>query len=128
MWPLWAAYKKRRSIRGAFFYGPQPLGVLGKHHSAMAVDHNPMFNVHLHGPRQHLRFHTPARGNVIFHREVVRNPRGFLLDNRAFIQVRRYVMGGGANQLYPTRLGLMVRLGPFEGGQEGMVDVNHPPT
>jgi hypothetical protein len=36
-------------------------------------------------------------------------------------------MGGGANQLDPAFVGLMVGFGAFEAGQEGMMDVDRAP-
>lgn len=52
------------------------------------------------------------------------NPRNPLLNNRTFIQVGSDEMRCGADNLDTTLVGLVVRLGTLEGGQEAVVDVD----
>ena len=47
-----------------------------------------------------------------------------LLDDRAGIEFAGYVVAGGADQLDAAFVGLMVRLGAGEAGQEAVVDVD----
>jgi hypothetical protein len=54
------------------------------------------------------------------------DPLDVLLDDRAFVEVGGDVVRGGADQLHATRMGLVVRLGALEAGQEAVVDVDRP--
>ncbi|MCY1242428.1 hypothetical protein D9M72_553880 [compost metagenome] len=48
----------------------------------------------------------------------------FLLDDWTLVQVCRDVMRGGSDELHAAVIGLVVRLGTLETGQERMVDVD----
>ena len=47
-----------------------------------------------------------------------------LLDDRAFVKVGRYEVGGSANQFHAARVGLRIRVGTFESRKEGVVNVD----
>src|SRR6185437_15782715 len=51
----------------------------------------------------------------------------FLLDDRAFVQVRGYIVSSGTDQLHAARESLLIRLRALEAGQEGMVNVDGAP-
>jgi len=53
--------------------------------------------------------------------------RHVLLDDRAFVQVFGDVMRGGADDLDPARVRLVIRLRALEAGQEAVMDVDRPP-
>ena len=42
------------------------------------------------------------------------HPGHVLLDDRAFVQVRRHVVGSGTDQFHTPVMGLVIRLGTFE--------------
>lgn len=52
------------------------------------------------------------------------DPRNALLDNWAFVEIRRDKVCRGANDLDTAVVGLVVGLGALEGGQEAVVDVD----
>lgn len=56
----------------------------------------------------------------------VADPDHVLRDNRPVVEHRRDVMAGGANDLHPARVRLMVRLRARERRQERVVDVDDP--
>lgn len=56
----------------------------------------------------------------------VGDPLDVLLDDRTLIEVRGRVVGGRADEFHPAGMGLVVRAGPLEGGEERVVDVDHP--
>ena len=52
------------------------------------------------------------------------DPRDVLLDDGPLVQVGRHVVGGGADEFHAALVGLGVGAGAFEGGEEGVVDVD----
>ncbi|MNV60820.1 hypothetical protein D3C71_1532970 [compost metagenome] len=50
-----------------------------------------------------------------------------LFDDRAFVQIRGHIVRGGADDLDPARVRLVIRLRAFEAGQEAVVDVDRTP-
>ena len=58
--------------------------------------------------------------------EGVVDPDDLLLDDRTLVELGRHVVGGGADQLHPARVRLVVGLGALEAGQERVVDVDRP--
>ena len=50
---------------------------------------------------------------------------GGLLDDRPAIEFLGDEMGRGADQLHPPLPGPVIGLGALEGGEEGVVDVDH---
>ena len=83
-----------------------------------------MFAVPLHGTRQHLAFGVSPDGGQILDGFAVVHPGHVLLDDGAFVEGGRHVMGGGADQLHAALMGLVIRFGPFEAGQKAVVDVD----
>src|SRR3954471_1066607 len=81
----------------------------------------------LDGAIQHNSLELAASDNEVLGRLRVINPLHFLLDDRTFIQIRRHVMGGGANELHAARERLVIGLRALEPGQEGMVNVDGAP-
>src|SRR6266571_3226020 len=80
----------------------------------------------LHGPGQGYRLDVSPDGGELFRRVRVVDASDLLLDDRALVQVRRYVVRGRPDQLDATRVGLVVRLRAAEARQEGVVDVDDP--
>ncbi len=79
------------------------------------------------GAGQHLAFGVAALGCEVFHGFAVVHTGHILLDDGAFVQVGRDVVGGGADQLHTPVVGLVVRLGALEAGQKRVVDVDGTP-
>ena len=78
------------------------------------------------GAGQHLAFDIAAKRDIIVGRLRVGDAHRVLLDDRAFVEIGGDVMGRGANQLHAALIGLLVRVGALEGGEEGVVDVDDP--
>ena len=79
-----------------------------------------------HGAGQHHAFDVAAdRGDLLGRHRVV-DPLDVLLDDRALVEVGGDVVRGRADQLDAARMGLEVRLGALEAGQEAVVDVDRP--
>ena len=70
-------------------------------------------------------FDVLAEADQLFHRLAVADAGDILLDDRAFVELFGDVVGGGADDLDATRVGGVVGLGAGEGGEEGVVDVDH---
>jgi hypothetical protein len=60
-------------------------------------------------------------------REAVVHPDDSLLDDRALVQVRGDIVGGRADQLHASVVGLVVGLRTGDARQEGVVDVDGAP-
>jgi len=80
-----------------------------------------------HSPRQHLRFGIAAHADQFPRRHRVIHPCHVLFDDRAFVQVARYVVRGSADDLDPALVRLVVGLGAFETGQEAVMNVDGAP-
>ena len=93
----------------------------------MAVDQHAVFAVPFDGTGQHLALGITALGCEVFHGFAVVHTGHVLLDDRAFVQIGRHIVGGGADQLHTPVVGLVVGLGPFEAGQKAVVDVDGTP-
>src|SRR5436190_8574939 len=104
--------------------GKTPLSV--KDYGPIAVEQYPVFRVPGHRPGQDLCLDVPAGLGEALRGERVVHPDHVLLDDRALVQLRGHVVGGGADQLDAARVGLVVGLGALEARQEGVVDVDHP--
>ena len=57
----------------------------------------------------------------------MRHALAFLLNDRAFVKLCGDIMSGRADQLHAALMRLMVGLGPFEAGQEGVVNIDDTP-
>ena len=121
----------QKASRGpAFKTGRRPppaAPALPEHHRALPRQQHPVLAVPLHGARQHLAFGVAADGGQVFHRLAVVHAGHVLLDDRAFVQVGRHVVRGGADQLDAALVRLPVGLGALEAGQETVVDVDGTP-
>ena len=62
------------------------------------------------------------RQRIRAHRVV--NALDALFDDWPFIQIARYIMGGGTNQFYTSRVRLVIGLSTLETGQKAMVDID----
>ncbi len=80
-----------------------------------------------HRRGQHLALDVAPLADEILHFVPVRDPRDVLRDDRPLIQIRRHIVRGRPDDFDPARLRLVVRLRPYERGQEGVVDVDDPP-
>src|SRR6185437_16211702 len=90
-------------------YSKTPLSV--KDYGPIAVEQYPVLRVPGHRPGQDLCLDVPAGLGEALRGERVVYPDHVLLDDRALVQVRGDVVGGGADQLDAARVGLMVGLG-----------------
>ena len=72
------------------------------------------------------RFGVLADGGELSHRLRMVDPLHSLFDDGALIKVDGNEVSRCTNELDPARMGLAVRVGPLEAGQEGMVDVDAP--
>jgi hypothetical protein len=73
---------------------------------------------------QYAAFDVPTLANQIIRTVLVADTLNVLLDNGAFVEIRRHIMRGGADQFYAARVSLMVGLGALEAGQETVMDVD----
>ena len=83
-----------------------------------AVQKDSVFGVPLHGARQHDGFKVTACRHQVLDRERMRHAIYGLLDDRPFVEVLRYIMRGGPDQLDAALMGLLIGPGAFETGQE----------
>ena len=66
------------------------------------------------GPGEGQAFGVPADGRQASADEGVVDPDDLLLDDRTLVEVGGHVVRGGADQLDPAVVGLVVRLGALE--------------
>src|SRR5664279_6511318 len=73
---------------------------------------------------QYAAFDVPTLANQIFRTVLVADAFDVLLDDGAFVEIRRHVMRGGADQFYAACVSLMVGLRTLEAGQKTVMDVD----
>ena len=78
------------------------------------------------GAGQNLAFHVAAERDIVFGALGVGDAHGVLFDDRAFVEIGGDIMGCRTDQLHAALIGLLVRVGALEGGEEGVVDVDDP--
>lgn len=78
----------------------------------------------LHGPKEHKTLNILS--NVLEPRgcELVVYSDDILFDDGALIQVLGSIMGSRSDHLYPSLICSQIGIGPLEGGQEGMVNID----
>jgi hypothetical protein len=92
----------------------------------MAIDQHAMLDMVFDRAGEYHIFDIAPDSRQFLRCQRVIDPFHLLLDDRAFVQIGRHIMGRGADQLDPAVIGLLVRIGPLEAGQEGMMDVDRP--
>jgi drug/metabolite transporter (DMT)-like permease len=102
-------------------------GALPEDDGLVAVEQDPVVGVPADRPGQGDALGVPADGHQLGRAVRVVDPGHLLLDDRPLVQVGGDVVRGGADQLDPARVRLVIRPRALEAGQEGMVDVDDPP-
>jgi O-acetylserine/cysteine efflux transporter len=102
-------------------------GALAEDDGLAAVEQDPVVGVPADRPGQGDALGVPADGHQLGRAVRVVDPGHLLLDDRPLVQVSGDVVRGGADQLDPARVRLVIRPRAFEAGQEGVVDVDDPP-
>jgi hypothetical protein len=90
----------------------------------MPVEQDAVLHMAAHGACQHQRFGIAAQPHQFARRHRVVHAGHVLFDDRAFVQILGDVVRGGADDLDPARVRLVVRLRALEAGQEAVVDVD----
>ena len=85
-----------------------------------------MLEVELHRAGERDALDVPSHRSQILDRLRVIHSFDRLLDDRAFVEIRRHVVRRCADQLHAARMRLVVRLRTLEAGQEGVVDIDDP--
>jgi O-acetylserine/cysteine efflux transporter len=107
---------------------PRPAAAeLAEDDGLVAVEQDPVVGVPADGPGQGEALGVPADGHQLGRAVRVVDPGHLLLDDRPLVQVGGDVVRGGADQLDPARVRLVIRPRALEAGQEGVVDVDDPP-
>jgi hypothetical protein len=78
-------------------------------------------------PRENPSFNFASLAHEIVGRVVMADTLNILFDDRTFVEIRRNIMRGGADQLHAAGMRLMVGFRALEPRQERMVDVDAPP-
>jgi drug/metabolite transporter (DMT)-like permease len=102
-------------------------GALAEDDGLVAVEQDPVVGVPADRPGQGDALGVPADGHQLGRAVRVVDPGHLLLDDRPLVQVGGDVVRGGADQLDPARVRLVIRPRALEAGQEGVVDVDDPP-
>ena len=95
-----------------------------KDNRPVPVQQDAVLGMPLHGLGERAALHVPAHLDELLRRAPVVHPDDFLLDDRSLVQGGGDVVRRGADQLHTAGMGLVVRLGALEGGQERVVDVD----
>ena len=69
-------------------------------------------------------FDIPPYHDKVGRRLCMCDPRDFLLDDRAFIEIGRHIVRRGANQFHTAFVRLGIRARPLEARQERMMDID----
>src|SRR6185436_20439781 len=77
-------------------------------YSLAAVEDHAILEMMAHGARQHTPFDVAALAREVFRRVAVADALDVLVDDRAFVEIARDVMRGGADQLDAALVGLVV--------------------
>jgi len=85
-----------------------------------------MLEVETHGRGQRGALNLPPLAHEVLDLVAMTDRRDPLGDDRSRIEFRRHVVGRGADQFHTALMSPVVGLGASEGGQEGVVDVDHP--
>ena len=96
--------------------GYQPTTASRKDHCAPSVDDDAMLAMPLYRTCQHAVLDVAANGDIIFRRQGMGHPLHRLLDDRAFIQITRNVMGRCPDQLDAPVMRLGIGIGALEAG------------
>ena len=94
--------------------------------SAHSVQEGAVFSEQTDGLVEGCRLGVLANGGELSHRLRMVDPLHSLFDDGALIKVDGDEVGRCTNELDPAGMGLAVRVGPLEAGQEGMVNVDAP--
>ena len=92
----------------------------------MPVEQDAVLHMAAHGTRQHLRFGIAAQAYQVARRHRMIDPGHVLFDDRTFVQILGDIVGGGADDLDPARVRLVIGLRALEAGQEAVMDVDRP--
>jgi len=107
--------------------GQPPAGRLAEDDGLVSVEQDPVVGMPADGPGQGEALGVTADGHQFGRAVRVVDPGHLLLDDRPLVQVSGDVVRGGADQLDPARVRLVIRPRALEAGQEGVVDVDDPP-
>jgi Amt family ammonium transporter len=102
-------------------------GGLAEDDGLVAMHQHPVFQVVAQAAGEHGLLDVLAVAHHVFRRVGVVDADDVLLDDRAGVEFAGDVVAGGADQLDAARVGLVVRLGAGEAGQEAVVDVDDLP-
>lgn len=102
-----------------------PKNLIENHRFGDIQENAPLGNP-LHSSSQYLTLDIGALLDQILGAHAVVDPGDTLLDNGPLVEVGGDKVGGGPDNLDTTLVGLVVRLGALEGGQEAVVDVDDP--
>ena len=80
----------------------------------------------VHRPRQHHLLQLAPLADQVGDGVALADAHHVLLDDRPLVELRRHVVGGGADDLDAPLLGLVIGPGAGEGGEERVVDVDDP--
>src|SRR6266540_2827805 len=92
------------------------------HDSPINVE--PLSQIKLHSPEQHLRFQSLAGGDNLLERPIRSNVETALGDDGAFVEAHRYKMRSDADDFDPLLEGLTIGLRPRKTGQQRGVYVD----
>src|SRR5699024_5883675 len=119
--------------RGPGTSSPAPNGAdggskpLAEDHRAVRIEEDPVLRVPAHRTGEHPPLDILPELHELTGVIGVGHPLDVLLDDRALIEVRGRIVGGRADEFHPAGVGLVVRAGPLERGEERVVDIDHPP-
>ena len=95
-----------------------------KYHGFMAIEQHAVLAVPLDCTRQHAAFGVLPKAGQVFDGVAVIDPRYILLDDGAFVQMRRDIVGGRAYEFDAAIVRLVIGLGAFEARQKAVVNID----
>jgi hypothetical protein len=101
-------------------YGPS----IAEHDRALPVEEDAILGEESHGSGEYEAFDVASDFGEVFDGLGMGDSVDLLLDDRALVEVGGDEVRGGADEFDATIVGLLVGLGAFEAGQEGVVDVD----
>src|SRR5215212_954331 len=93
-------------------------------HGTVAVNQDAVLQVPADGAGKDTTLDLPAEADQVLYGVAVGNVGDILMDDRASVELLRYVGGGRPDRLHPPLVGPAVGVRAGEGREEGVVDVD----
>src|SRR5579859_6942531 len=103
---------------------PRPGALIHEHHRLAAVRDHTIFQMITDRAREHAPLDVAALADEVVGRVAMADALDVLVDDRPLVEIARDVMCGGADQLHPALMRLVIGFCALESRQERVMDVD----